>query len=128
MKTLKTVYLNFAFNDAKSYGLIKSVKSLINSKYDSLHLSFSSNEFRDTDVKLIENPLSSLIKNNGKFTFEFVETGISKKQSAKLSQIFVDANNQFSKNAKINVNSVIPEEEPVKPAATEQKVEKPKAA
>ena len=69
MKTLKTVYLNFAFNDARSYGLIKSVKFFINSKYDSLHLSFSSNEFRDTDVKLIENPLSTLIKNNGQFVF-----------------------------------------------------------
>lgn len=64
MKTLKRVYLNLGFNDAKSYGLIKTVKAFLNNKYELLHLSLSSNEFRDSDVKLIENHLSTLVRNN----------------------------------------------------------------
>lgn len=64
MPTLKTVSLNFAFNDAKSYGLVKVIKAFLNSKYEKFHLSLSSNEFRDSEVKLIESHLNTLIKNN----------------------------------------------------------------
>jgi hypothetical protein len=49
-----------------------------------------------------------LIKNNGKFILDFTDTAISKKQMAKLEQLFKDANTNFGKNAKLSVNSIIP--------------------
>ncbi len=64
MKSLRVVSLNFGFNDAKSYGLIRTLKSFLANQYESLHLGLSSNEFRDNDVKLAESYLSTLIKNN----------------------------------------------------------------
>jgi hypothetical protein len=88
MTKLKNVYLNLAFNDAKSYGLIKTLKSFLNNKYNSLHLGLSSNEFRDNDVKLIESQLPKLISNNEEFIFDFTDTAISKKEAAKLESVF----------------------------------------
>jgi hypothetical protein len=67
MTNLKAVYLNLAFNDAKSFGLIKVIKAFLKTRYDLLHISLSSNEFKDTDVKLIEQHLPTLINNNKKF-------------------------------------------------------------
>lgn len=42
--------LNFGFNDAKSYGLINTLKALSTGAYDYLFISLSHNEFRDKDV------------------------------------------------------------------------------
>ena len=53
MSTLKFVYLNLAFNDAKSYGLIKVIKAFLKNRFNILHISLSNNEFRDPDVKLV---------------------------------------------------------------------------
>ncbi len=78
MSTLKSVYLNLAFNDAKSYGLIKTIKAFLNKSYESLHLSLSSNEFRDSEVKLIEGHLAQLIQKNSEFALDFTDTAISK--------------------------------------------------
>lgn len=84
MKKLKAVHLNLAFNDAKSWGLIKVLKSFLNNQYRSLHISLSSNEFRDNDVKLIETLLPTLIKNNDQFSFDFIDTAVSKAEAKKL--------------------------------------------
>jgi hypothetical protein len=122
MKTLKRVSLNLAFNDAKSYGLIKTIKSFLNSNFESLYLNLGHNEFRDSDVKLIENHLATLISRNGNFYLDFSDTAISKSEMKALQKVFTDANNKFGKDAKISVNSIIPEEEPVaKEAKPEQK-------
>ena len=43
MSNLKTVLLNLGFNDAKSYGLIATLKALANKNYDYLFLSLSHN-------------------------------------------------------------------------------------
>ena len=53
MSSLKAISLNFAFNDAKAYGLPKVIKAFLNKKYEYLHLGLSSNEFKDSEVKLI---------------------------------------------------------------------------
>lgn len=79
MPHLKSVYLNLGFNDAKSFGLIRVIKAFLKTHYNVLHLGLSSNEFRDNDVKLIEQHLPTLIKNNDQFIFEFSDTAISKK-------------------------------------------------
>jgi len=112
MDKLKRVYLNLAFNDAKTYGLIKTIKAFLPKSYESLHLSLSSNEFRDPEVKLIESHLATLIQKNQHFNFDFTDTAISKQEMKRLENIFVDANKKHDKNAKISVNSIIPEEKP----------------
>jgi hypothetical protein len=122
MKTLKRVSLNLAFNDAKSYGLIKTIKSFLNRNFESLHLNLGHNEFRDNDVKLIENHLATLISKNGDFTLDFTDTAISKTEMKALQKVFTDANKKFGKNAKISVNSIIPDEEE-KPVPKETKPE-----
>lgn len=71
--------LNLGFNDAKSYGLINTLKALSNGAYDYLFVSLSHNEFRDKDVELIVKLLPELIENNKQFDFDFVDTAISKK-------------------------------------------------
>lgn len=114
MKHLKRVYLNLAFNDAKSYGLIKTVKSFLGSNYESLQLNLGSNEFRDSDVKLVEGHLATLIGRNGQFMLDFTDTAISKAEMKVLQKVFADANNKHGKSARISVNSIIPEEEPAK--------------
>lgn len=43
MPSLKAVYLNFAFNDAKSYALPKVIKAFLNRKLEYFHLSLSNN-------------------------------------------------------------------------------------
>lgn len=100
--------MNLAFNDAKSYGLIKTIKSFLNNNYELLHIHLGSNEFRDNDVKLIENHLGTLISRNEEFILDFTETAISKKQMASLQKVFSEANHKFGKNGRISVNSVIP--------------------
>lgn len=47
---LKYLVLNLGFNDAKSYGLINTLKALSNGGYDYLFVGLSHNEFRDKDV------------------------------------------------------------------------------
>ena len=107
MKKIKVLNLNLAFNDAKSWGLIKVIKTFLNHQYQYFRLSLSFNEFRDNDVKLIENHLTTLIKNNRQFVFEFVDTAISKVQMARLQKVFSDANEKYGKEAKLSVNSII---------------------
>lgn len=119
MKTLKRVSLNLGFNDAKSYGLIKTIKSFLNSNYESLNLNLGHNEFRDNDVKLIENHLATLISKNGDFSFDFTDTAISKTEMKALQKVFSDANSKYGKEAKLSVNSIIADEE--KPAAKPEK-------
>lgn len=88
MDKLKKVYLNLAFNDAKTYGLIKTIKAFLPRSYESLHLSLSSNEFRDPEVKLIEGHLATLIQKNEHFNLDFTDTAISKQEMKKLEDIF----------------------------------------
>lgn len=107
MKTLKSVYLNLAFNDAKSYGLIKTVKSFLNNNYQTLHLNLGHNEFKDNEVKLIESHLSTLIGRNEEFILDFTDTAISKNEVKSLQKVFTDANKKFNKNARLSVNSII---------------------
>lgn len=112
MEKLKTVYLNLAFNDAKTYGLVKTIKAFVSRSFESLHLSLSSNEFRDSEVKLIESHLATLIQKNTQFNLDFTDTAISKQEMKKLETIFAETNKKHNKNAKISVNSIIPEEKP----------------
>lgn len=73
-------------------------------------------------MKLIENHLATLISRNGNFYLDFTDTAISKNEMKALQKVFTDANNKFGKDAKISVNSIIPEEEPAaKEAKPEQK-------
>jgi hypothetical protein len=51
------------FNDAKSYGMINSVKNLAKRNFDYLFLGLSNNEFRDTDAVLLSSHLPALIQN-----------------------------------------------------------------
>jgi len=43
MTSLKAVYLNLAFNDAKSFGLIRVVKAFLKNHFKILHISLSNN-------------------------------------------------------------------------------------
>ncbi len=42
--------LNLGFNDAKSYGLINTLKAFSQNAYEYLFIGLSHNEFRDQDV------------------------------------------------------------------------------
>jgi hypothetical protein len=48
LDNLESLHLNFGFNDAKGYGLIRSLESLVKKTYKELHIIYSSNEFQDT--------------------------------------------------------------------------------
>jgi len=61
------VYLNFGFNDAKGYGLIKSLELLAKKSLDELFISFSSNEFQDSEINLIRDDLRQIIRNTKHF-------------------------------------------------------------
>ncbi len=52
---MESIYLNFGFNDAKGYGLIKCLELLAKKAYKELFVSFSSNEFQDSEVNLIKD-------------------------------------------------------------------------
>jgi hypothetical protein len=51
-----------------------------------------------------------MIERNGEFVLDFTDTAISKQEMAKLQKIFTDSNTKYQKNARIQVNSIIPEE------------------
>jgi hypothetical protein len=51
------------FNDAKTYGMINSIKNLAKKNFDYLFLGLSNNEFRDADAALLSSHLPALIKN-----------------------------------------------------------------
>jgi hypothetical protein len=51
------------FNDAKSYGMINSIKNLAKKNFKYLFLGLSNNEFKDSDAKLLISNLPALIKN-----------------------------------------------------------------
>lgn len=108
MKNLKRVYLNLAFNDAKTFGLIKTIKAFVPRSFESLHLSLSSNQFRDSEVKLIEGYLATLIQKNTEFHLDFTDTAISKQEMKKLEDIFAESNKKHNKKSKLSVNSIIP--------------------
>lgn len=80
--------LNLGFNDAKSYGLINTLKAFSDRTYDYLFIGLSHNEFRDKDVELIKNLLPKLIQNNQRFDFDFVDTAVSKKMAVQIQNIF----------------------------------------
>lgn len=54
--------------------------------------------------------MSQLIEKNDEFVLDFTDTAISKEEMVKLQKIFTDANTKYEKNARIQVNSIIPEE------------------
>lgn len=108
---MKSVYLNFGFNDAKGYGLIKSLELLAKKSFEELFLSFSSNEFQDSEINLIKDDLRQIIKNTKTFEFEFMETAISKRKAGELQKLFENGVRSTGNNANINVNSVITEEQ-----------------
>ena len=71
--------------------------------------------------------MATLISKTGEFSLDFTDTAISKTQMKNLQKVFTDANKKFGKNAKISVNSIIPDEEKAAPketAKTEQKEQK----
>jgi hypothetical protein len=82
MPKLKYLHLNLGFNDAKSYGLVNTLKFLAEKSYEDLFLSVSNNEFKDADIDLIKKYIPSLIKNNKKFELDFIDTAISKGKMA----------------------------------------------
>ena len=92
--------------------MIKTIKAFLPRSYESLHLSLSSNEFRDSEVKLIEGHLATLIQKNQQFNLDFTDTAISKQEMKKLENIFAESNKKNNKNSKLSVNSIIPEEKP----------------
>lgn len=73
-----------------------------------MYLGFSSNEFKDSEVNLVLDELTRIIKNNKVFEFEFMETAISKKQQKKLEKLF-ESGKLYKNKAVIHVNSVISE-------------------
>lgn len=88
MSNIKSLILNFGFNDARSYGLINTLKSFAEKSYDYLFLGLSNNEFRDNDAELAVKYIPELVKNNKKFDFDFMDTAISKVMVSKIEKIF----------------------------------------
>jgi hypothetical protein len=86
--TIKHLMLNLGFNDAKSYGLINTLKAFSEKSYEYLFISLSHNEFRDKDVQLTKKLLKSLIQRNEQFDFDFVDTAISKPMVSELKSTF----------------------------------------
>jgi hypothetical protein len=86
--TIKHLMLNLGFNDAKSYGLINTLKAFSEKSYEYLFISLSHNEFRDKDVQLTKKLLKSLIQRNEQFDFDFVDTAISKLMVSELKSTF----------------------------------------
>ena len=66
---IKELYLNFGFNDAKGYGLVRSLELLAKKSYKELYLSFSSNEFQDSEINLIKDELREIIRKTKLFEF-----------------------------------------------------------
>jgi hypothetical protein len=105
------VYLNFGFNDAKGYGLIRVMEILAKKTFNHLYISFSSNEFQDSEVNLIKDELKTLIKKTKNFELEFMETAISKRKAKELEDIFSNTSKPRGYKSRINVNSVITEDQ-----------------
>ena len=82
LSDVKSVYLNFGFNDAKGYGLVKVMELLAKKTIDELYISLSSNEFQDSEVNLIKDELRAIIKKTKSVEIEFMETAISKRKAA----------------------------------------------
>ncbi len=108
---LERLSLNYGFNDAKGYGLIRAMESLVKKTYKELHLSFSSNEFQDTEVNLVVDELEKIIQKTNRFELEFMETAISKAFKEKLEKLFERGSKMIGNSAKIHVNSVITEDQ-----------------
>jgi hypothetical protein len=69
LEHLEHLSLNYGFNDAKGYGLIRSLESLVKKTYKSLEISFSNNEFQDTEVNLVIDELQKIARKTKKFEF-----------------------------------------------------------
>lgn len=69
LQNLQKLSLNYGFNDAKGYGLIRALESLVKRTYKEFHLSFSSNEFQDTEVNLVVDELQKIIQKTSVFEF-----------------------------------------------------------
>lgn len=69
LEHLESVYLNYGFNDAKGYGLVRVMELLAKKTFKQLYISFSSNEFQDSEVNLIKDELKTLIKKTKNFEF-----------------------------------------------------------
>ena len=54
-KDLSSLYLNYGFNDAKGYGFIRVFELLAKMNLDDLFISFSSNEFQDSEINLVKD-------------------------------------------------------------------------
>lgn len=124
LEKLTTLYLNLGFNDAKGYGLIRSLEQLIKRTYEDVYISFSSNEFQDTEVALVKDELVKLIKKTKSFEFEFMETAISKAMKSQLEVLFENAAKSSGNNAVLHINSVISEEQQAKYDAASEEREK----
>lgn len=120
LENIQSVYLNYGFNDAKGYGLIKVLELLAKKPLKELLISFSSNEFQDSEVSLIKDELRTIISQTPSFEFEFMETAISKRKAAELQRIFERASRPAGYYSRINVNSVITEEQEQKYNSTSQ--------
>ena len=110
LERLERLSLNYGFNDAKGYGLIRALESLVKRTYKELYVSFSSNEFQDTEVSLVFDELQKIVQKTKVFEFEFMETAISKAYQGKLEKLFKGAK-ALGNKATIHVNSVISEEQ-----------------
>jgi hypothetical protein len=114
LENVQSVYLNYGFNDAKGYGLIKCLEILAKKNFKELLVSFSSNEFQDSEVSLIKDELRTIISKTPQFELEFMETAISKRKASELQRLFKSASRPAGFNSRINVNSVITEEQETK--------------